>query len=378
MGDKSDLSLVDRINQHITESGQRPKGNSMPPMPGRKAPDAAAEPTPEKEPEARAKPVAPRAPVPDMPPPRPRSTPPAPPASAPSQQAKAEPEQDTGPSEDELLEMAEKVSSTTLEDTWQKAKQRRRPPAPVITHDDDMDWGDEPAELRTNDARSQNKRDVMELDADAVVEPQTDAPRRTTAKQPDAPSADKADPRPASKAAAPEAPTQKPAEPQPSTASKPAPSRPLVKDEQLEMASPVPGTEAPVELPDDLRPSGSPAEYAPQVTDQIKIMLDLLNKAGTDDAPSRDKLRMICDEIKRDAPSHDYGLIGWVAENLSAFLKRQKSLNKPQKKVAMAHLETMRQIIQSRITGDGGRLGNTLLQELTQITYADLRNKQTG
>lgn len=72
-------------------------------------------------------------------------------------------------------------------------------------------------------------------------------------------------------------------------------------------------------------------------------------------------------ELKANARTFKYNLIGDLANIMLHFLETTTSLDKDAIQIVDAHQKTLRAIIVKRMTGNGGDYGEILLRELTDV-----------
>lgn len=109
------------------------------------------------------------------------------------------------------------------------------------------------------------------------------------------------------------------------------------------------------------------APYAMKLLNKIKKTLDS-GKENNPEAPSPTFIKSISPpimQIKAHGSLFHYHLLTDVANNILHFLEHTDVLNADAYDLIEAHYNTMIVITKSHIRGDGGKAGDTLLQELS-------------
>jgi CheY-like chemotaxis protein len=109
-------------------------------------------------------------------------------------------------------------------------------------------------------------------------------------------------------------------------------------------------------------------DFIPIVTRFLKQLAEAVEAAKSKDNPGRRELRDIIDEvmqIKANAKIFKYDLVGDLAGIMLDFLEELNEIDEFVIQIIDAHQKTLAHLIQNRVEGDGGDIGNALREELT-------------
>jgi hypothetical protein len=112
------------------------------------------------------------------------------------------------------------------------------------------------------------------------------------------------------------------------------------------------------------------ANYPEWVRQDITRMEKALADARSDGANSRIHLRElfeICHNVKSQGGSFGYDLMTHIGQSLCDFLRGGNKGTEADLNVVQAHLTTMTTVVDNKIAGDGGEMGQRIVERLEAI-----------
>lgn len=82
---------------------------------------------------------------------------------------------------------------------------------------------------------------------------------------------------------------------------------------------------------------------------------------------------VIAHDIKGQGTTFDYPLVTHVANSLCRYIEKTVDLDRTDPKIAQAHLGALRAILVHDVRGDGGALGQQVVDGLTQVVQKGLK-----
>jgi len=83
---------------------------------------------------------------------------------------------------------------------------------------------------------------------------------------------------------------------------------------------------------------------------------------------------VIAHDIKGQGTTFDYPLVTHVAHSLCRYIEKTVDLDRTDLKIATAHMGALRAILSNEVRGDGGALGQQVVDGLTQMVSRGLKH----
>ena len=107
------------------------------------------------------------------------------------------------------------------------------------------------------------------------------------------------------------------------------------------------------------------------VMEDLRVIEEHFKNASSSHPPAMqeiEKLEFIASRIKAQAGTFGFGLATLVAKSLCSFCNKHQTMENDQLIVIRKHIDTLLVIFNRNITGDGGAIGNELLDSLSKLT----------
>ena len=117
--------------------------------------------------------------------------------------------------------------------------------------------------------------------------------------------------------------------------------------------------------------SASAGFYSECVTKSAKLqfLAESFKSAGNDNAPNLKKIASVSFALKTNAGQSGYALVAALAKSLHTFCEEMKAdqVTSSTRKLIHWHAQSITQLLDAKVKGDGGELGTAILAETERI-----------